>query len=175
MFALVPLPYRILAGFILIGVLIGAGFAAGHHVASNAAEVDKAKLAQAALVNLNAQIKIGNDLSDQLAKAEATVITQTVEVIKHVPTVTTGRLCLSPDAVSLLQPSTPTATDKTPRTPVAESPPALAATDRDVVYWINDANAQYDTCALRLNALIDYEFSHYGITIRPPEKVPITR
>lgn len=156
MFNLIPLPYRIVGGLVLLAALFSSGVGVGHHWASTTAEVERTKEARAALVKLNKQIARGNSLSDQLSKAEATVITKTVEVIKHVPIVTTGRLCLGADAVSLLQPAADTASQPPASPPAAESPPALAASDRDVAFWIADANAQYDTCALRLNALVDY-------------------
>lgn len=156
MFALVPLPYRILIAVLLGLTLVGGGFMAGHTVATNAAEVDRAREAKAALVKLNEQITLGNTLSNRLAQAQGAVVVKTVEVIKHVPQVTTGRLCLDTGALGLLQPGGAPGTDEAPSTPAPESPPALAASDRDVAYWIAEANQQYDTCSLRLNALVDY-------------------
>ncbi|OYW62738.1 MAG: hypothetical protein B7Z31_00260 [Rhodobacterales bacterium 12-65-15] len=159
MFSLVPLPYRILAAVLLGLALFGSGVGIGRHWAANAAEAERAKEAKAALAALNAQIARGNTLSARLAQAEGQVVIKTVEVIKNVPIVTTGRLCLGADAVRLLHPATDTASKPPASPPAAESPPALAASDRDVAYWVASANAQYDTCALRLNALVDYENS----------------
>jgi len=155
-FALVPFPYRILIAVLLGLTLVGGGFMAGHTVATNAAEVDRAREAKAALVKLNEQITLGNTLSNRLAQAQGAVVVKTVEVIKHVPQVTTGRLCLDTGALGLLQPGGAPGTDEAPSTPATESPPALAASDRDVAYWIAEANQQYDACSLRLNALVDY-------------------
>ena len=157
MLSLIPLPYRILIATLFGLSLLGGGFVAGHRVAANPAEADRSKEAKAALAALNAQIARGNTLSDQLSQAEGRVIVKTVEVIKNVPIVTTGRLCLGADAVRLLHPDAATKPGETPSTPAPESPPTLAASDRDVAYWVAEANQQYGTCALRLNALIDYE------------------
>lgn len=159
MFSLVPLPYRILAAVLLGLALFGSGVGIGHRWAANAAEVERAKEAKAALAALNAQIARGNTLSAQLSQAEGQIVTKTVEVVKYVPKVTTGRLCLDSAAVSVLQPASDPDMPKAPGKPPAESPPALAASDRDVAYWVATANQLYDTCALRLNALVDYENS----------------
>lgn len=168
MLNLIPLPYRILAAVLVALALFGGGIGVGHRWAANAAEADRAKEAKAALVKLNEQIARGNSLSDRLSKAESVVVTKTVEVIKHVPIVTTGRLCLGADAVSLLQPATDTAGTPPASPPVAESPPTLAASDRDVAgtggaasdrdvaMWIAIANQQYEVAAARLNALIEW-------------------
>lgn len=156
MFGLIPLPYRVIGGLALLAALFGSGVGVGHHWASTAAEAQRVKERDAYIAQIGIQLRRADVLSAQLSQAEARVITRTVEVIKHVPIVTTGRLCLGADAVSLLQLQPPADPDETPRPPDAESPPALAASDRDVAFWIADANAQYDTCALRLNALVDY-------------------
>lgn len=156
MFNLIPLPYRIVGALLALAALFGAGVWTGYDWAATVAEAERSKEAKAALEQLNAQIARGNRLSDQLSKAERTVVTKTVEVIKNVPIVTTGRLCLGADAVSLLYPGPSPALGEAPVTPDAKSPPALAASDRDVAYWVAGANSQYDTCALRLNALVSY-------------------
>jgi hypothetical protein len=86
--------------------------------------------------------------------AEGTIITKTVEVIKYVPKVTTGRLCLGSDAVSLLQPGATARINPATRKPVTEDANA-SASDTDIAYWVAAANKDYETCAERLNTLID--------------------
>jgi|WetSurMetagenome_2_1015567.scaffolds.fasta_scaffold205328_3 hypothetical protein len=156
MFDLIPFPYRVLIAVLLGLTLAGSGFMAGHTVATNAAEAQRAKEANAALVKLNEQIALGNTLSNRLAQAQGAAIVKTVEVIKHVPQVTTGRLCLDTGALGLLQPGGAPGTHEASSTSAAENTSALAASDRDVAYWVAEANQQYDTCSLRLNALVDY-------------------
>ena len=99
----------------------------------------------------------GNTLAQQLATRETEIVYRTKEVIKNVPQVTTGRPCLSSAAISMLnyRPDTnavPEATGK----PAPEDAAAPAATDTDVAYYLADASGQYETCASRLNSLIDY-------------------
>lgn len=97
-------------------------------------------------------------LSAELLAREEKVVYVTKEIIKYVPKYTTGKPCLSADAVSLLN-SRPSDNDKaeTGPEPTPQGPAAPAATDSDVAYWIANANGLYSTCAARLNALIDYE------------------
>jgi hypothetical protein len=78
-----------------------------------------------------------------------------VEVIKYVPKYTTGRLCLGSDAVRLLQPGDTARIGPTPSKPIAEDANA-SASDTDIAYWVAGANKDYETCAVRLNTLIDY-------------------
>jgi prophage endopeptidase len=155
-FSLIPLPYRIIGGLVLLAALFGGGVALGHHWATVAAEAQRVKERDAYIAQIGIQLKRADMLSAQLSQAEARVITKTVEVIKYVPKVTTGRLCLDSGAVSVLQPTSHPDVPEAPGKPPAESPPVAAASDRDVAYWIAGANQQYETCAQRLNALIDF-------------------
>jgi hypothetical protein len=111
-------------------------------------------------------VALNNALSGRLAVAEGTIITKTVEVIKYVPKYTTGRLCLGSDAVRLLQPGDTARVGSTASKPNAEDANA-SASDTDIAYWVADANKDYETCATRLNTLIDYvNLALYG-TNRP--------
>jgi hypothetical protein len=109
-------------------------------------------------------VALNNALSGRLAVAEGTIVTKTVEVVKYVPKYTTGRLCLGSDAVRLLQPGDTARVGPTTSKPNAEDANA-AATDTDIAYWVADANKDYETCATRLNTLIDYvSLAIYGTT-----------
>lgn len=109
-------------------------------------------------VNFQKAVTRANDLSKLLAERETEIVYRTKEVIKHVPQVTTGRPCLNPAAVRMLnaRPSSPAVPEATGK-PITEDAPPLAASDSDVAYYIADAAGQYETCAARLNALIDFE------------------
>lgn len=157
----IALPYQILAAAALAAALFGGGFASGHSWSTTKAEAKRAKDRDAYLEQIESQRKRADTLSEQLAQAEGRIVVKTVEVIKHVPSVTTGRLCLDAGAVGLLQPGAHPQPDPAPGKPAAESPPAAAASDRDVAYWIAEANRQYETCAGRMNALVDW---HLGLS-----------
>lgn len=156
---LIPAPYRALAVLVAVLALVAGGFYAGHDWATTKAEAAKVKAAEAHIKRINQAIEHGNELTRKLAAAEARVITRTVEVVKHVPSVTSGTPCLSGAAVGLLQPGADWGPYQPAGQPAAESPAHAAASDRDVAYWIADANQRYETCAARLNALVDW-FDH---------------
>jgi hypothetical protein len=156
MFSLVPLPYRVLAVVLLSLALVGGGFAAGHRAATNAAEADRADALALHIKALDAERLRADAATARIAAAEGRIVIKTVEVIRNVPSVTTGRKCLDPAAVRLLQPATDTASKPPAGKPVAESPADLAASDTDVAYWIAEANRHYETCAGRLNGLVDW-------------------
>lgn len=156
MLGAISLPYRILAVVLLALGLLGGGFYAGSSWSITKAEAQRAKEQEAYIAELGRQAKRADALSAQLSQAEGQIVTKTVEVIKYVPKVTTGRLCLDSAAVSVLQPASDPDVPKAPGKPPAESPPALAASDRDVAYWVATANQLYDTCAQRLNTLIGF-------------------
>ena len=156
LFALIPLPYRILAALLLAAVLVGGGFYSGHRWATTRADAARARAADDALRQINAELKRNHQMAAQLAAAEGRIVVKTVEVIKHVPAVTTGRLCLGPAAVSLLQPGAAWGPYQSAGQPAAKGGAQFAASDRDVGYWIADANRLYETCAARINALIDW-------------------
>lgn len=135
----------------------GIGALGGWWVASDHYEAKQLKTERAAVAKYRADVERGNTSSGKLAQAETLIQIKTVERIKYVPQVTTGRRCLEPAAVSLLNGS------GVPRLPAAAGQPAAAdaaapaASDTDVAGWIAIANGQYDLCAARLNELVDYE------------------
>lgn len=107
------------------------------------------------LARLKTAVNLGNRLSGKLAQAETTIQIKTVERIKYVPQVTAGKPCLSAAAVSLLNGDDIHLLPATGQ-PAATDAGALAASDTDVEEWGVVANGQYETCAARLNTLIDY-------------------
>lgn len=150
-------PYVLLGAAGAALALSAGSFYAGHDWATTKAEAAQVEQAAEHALKLHEAILYGSTVAAKLAAAEGKIVIKTVEVIKHVPQVTTGTTpCLSADAVSLLNPGAdegrvPTATGE----PADQSPSAPSASDRDVAYWIVETNRQYETAAARLNALID--------------------
>lgn len=134
--------------------LAGGGFYGGHRWATTVAAAERADAADATLKKLATEQLRADTLATQLASAEGKIVIKTVEVIKHVPSVTTGRLCMGADAVGLLQPGA--TWGLAPASEPAGQGAAAAASDTDLAYWIADANQRYETAAARLNALIDF-------------------
>ena len=148
------LPYQILAAVLAALAMFASGFYAGHDWSQTKAKAELAKQREAQLVEIQAHIQRADEASAKLTQAESKITIKTIEVIKRVPYVTRNVPCLSPVAVSLLQPGANDPKEATVQ-PVAEGAEA-SATDTDLAYWIVEANQQYDTCAERLNALIDW-------------------
>lgn len=157
MFSLIPLPYRILAGVLLAMAIFATGFGSGVKITKDHAAAQRL-VAQIKAENLyRAEIARGNDLSAKLAVAETAIHNKTIERVKHVKTVTTGRDCLSADAIRLLNGTSKPTLRETTGQPLAESTESLAATDTDVELWAIEVSGQYEICAGRLNQLIDFE------------------
>lgn len=148
---------KILALILFLALCAGGGFFAGYRTASNKSAARQLETERAASARYQAEVARGNLLSARLSQAETAVQTKTVERIKYVPQVTSGRRCLDPDAVRLLNGAGYPKLSQAARQPDAESPAAPAASDTDVAGWIASAHGQYETCAARLNGLIDYE------------------
>lgn len=155
-------PQIILAAVLSIGLAFGSGMYAGYDWATTKAEAQRAIDMDMANAALEKQRALANDLSFALSIAEGRIITKTVEVIKYVPKVTTGAPCLNAATVSLLQPGSNTAGNQ----PTGASTPegaAPASSDTDVAFWIASANQLYETCAVRLNSLIEFEMQRSPI------------
>lgn len=98
--------------------------------------------------------------NEQVAKVYSTRANNQIqykEVIKYVPKYTTGRPCLSADAVRLLNSET---TDNIEGVPdhtetVVEKSTGNAATDTDIATWAAEARREYEDCASNLNAIVD--------------------
>lgn len=159
-------PYALILKISLVVAFLGSVYAMGytkgnktavaHCEAAKFAELQKYQAAYQKAVNR------ANVLAQKLATRETEIVYRTKEVIKHVPKVTSGKPCLNPAAVRMLnaRPNSP-AVSEAPGKPTTESPadaPAdnPGATDTDTAYWIADAISQYEIAAARLNALVDY-------------------
>lgn len=139
----------------VIAAVIGA--LGGWWMASDHYDAKQLEAERAAVAKYRADVERGNASSAKLSQAETAIQIKTVERIKYVPQVTTGRRCLEPDAVSLLNGSGTFGLPSTAGQPAATDAAAPAASDADVAGWIASASGQYETCAARLNGLIDYE------------------
>lgn len=138
-----------------IAFIVG-GFG-GWYATSDHYEAKQAKALKDAMEKYVADVERGNKSSGNLAKQESAINAKTVEVIKYVPSVTTGRQCLDAGAVRLLNNGATPKLSETAGEPATESPSTSAASDTDVAEWIAAASGQYETCAARLNELVDYE------------------
>ena len=104
-----------------------------------------------------AEIARGDALSNQLAKTEQSLTQRTLEVQRAIHHVTTGRACLSADAVRLLNHADSDRLAVPNATGASVTENAAIATDTDVAGWIGNTQGQYETCRARLGALIDYQ------------------
>ena len=149
-------PQIILAAIISMIAALGLGFYSGQDWANTKHEAQRARDMDAHQIAMDKQRAHADELSNALSIAEGRVITQTVEVIKHVQNVTTGQPCLNAATVSLLQPGADPSL-RPPTGALATEGAAPASSDTDIAGWIATANQYYETCALRLNALVDFE------------------
>jgi hypothetical protein len=160
------IPYRFWIMLACVAALFGSGVYSGHRWATTKADAARTRAADANIAQLRAEIRRADAAAAALAAAESRIVTKTVEVIRHVPTVTTGRLCLGADAVGLLQPGAHWGPYQPPGEPADQSAAHAAASDRDVVYWAAEANRLYETCAERMNALVTW---HQAAAPEPTE------
>lgn len=151
-------PTIILAALVAALLTLSGGFAAGNHWAVTKHEAALAQQQREHMAEMDRQRAHADELSNALSIAEGRVITKTVEVIKYVPKVTTGAPCLNAATVSLLQPGSDPSL-RPPSVTLTTEGASPASSDTDVAYWIAEANRHYETCALRLNTLIDFEMS----------------
>jgi hypothetical protein len=149
-------PYRLWIMLAAIAALFGGGVYSGHRWATTVADAARARQVVAHLAQLRAETRRADAATAALATAESRIVTKTVEVIRHVPTVTTGRLCFGADAVRMLQPGTDWGPYQPASEPAGQGAAHAAASDRDVAYWAAEANRLYETCAARMNALADW-------------------
>ena len=149
-------PQIILGAILAVITSLGIGFYSGQDWAKTKAEAQRARDLAAYNLSMDKQREQADELSHALSIAEGRIITKTVEVIKYVPKVTTGAPCLNAATVSLFQPGADPGLRPPPGalTPEGAAP---AASDTDIAGWIATANQYYETCAVRLNALVDFE------------------
>jgi len=123
--------------------------------ATHAAE--KRKAAEQAASTLQAAQARGDALSTGLLNQQTTIDQLKTEARRAIPQVTTGKPCLGPAALRVL--------DSAPGLDVAGLSPATGgaaaeggpvATDADIAGWVVDAGAQYEVCRARFGALIDW-------------------
>lgn len=148
-------PTMILAAIAFVAVTLTGGFLTGYEWAGTrhkAAQAEQLIAHNKAVGKLQAH---ADELSHALSIAEGRVIHTTVEVIKYVDKYTTGKPCLDAAAVGVLQPGSSPGL-RPPTGQHATEGTGAAASDRDVYLWIGQANYHYETCALRLNALINF-------------------
>ena len=150
------IPYRTWIMLAAVAALFGSGVYSGHHWATTKYNAARAIAADLAVQRIRSEMQRADALAAQLSAAESRIVTKTVEVIRHVPTVTTGRLCLGADAVGLLQPGAHWGPYQPAGEPAGQGSAHAAASDRDVAYWAAEANRLYATCAERMNALADW-------------------
>lgn len=149
-------PQILLAAILSVITSLGLGFYSGYDWATTKAEAQRANDQDAYNAQLKRQLAHANDLSKALSISEGRIVTKTVEVIKYVPKVTTGAPCLNAATVSLLQPGTDPGL-RPPTGALAPEGSAAASSDTDIAVWIATANQYYETCAARLNSLVDLE------------------
>jgi prophage endopeptidase len=113
--------------------------------------------AERAISDLQAAQARSDALSAGLLHQQATIDQLKTEARRAIPQVTTGRPCLGPAALRVL--------DGAPGLDVAGLPPAAGgaaaeggpvATDTDIAGWAVDAGAAYEVCRARFDALIDW-------------------
>jgi prophage endopeptidase len=118
---------------------------------------EKRLAAEKATSDLQAAQARGDALSTGLLNQQARIDQLTMEARRAIPQVTTGRPCLGPAALRVL--------DSAPGLDVAGLPPAAGgaaaeggpiATDTDIAGWAVDAGAAYEVCRARFGALIDW-------------------
>ncbi|GLT22663.1 hypothetical protein GCM10007933_21230 [Zoogloea oryzae] len=154
--------YSALAGLIVGGAVAGTGAALYYRaeiaqLISTQAEQAKKAAIDAARRLLDANTR-ADALSAQLSATESAAAAATLEKAREIPRVTTGRPCLGPGAVRLLNGAGQPGAGTVPQTPGAPAAAdAAVATDTDVAGWIAGAQGQYETCRARLGALIDFE------------------
>ena len=140
-----------------------------HQTYSDAA----AEAAQGTISRLQSAKLTGDDLTQRLQVTEATLQVNQTRFEHEIKRATTGRTCLSADAVRLL--NTGTESDRgAGRVPSATGSAAAAdgaaATDTDVAEWAALARRQFDVCRARLDALIDFSLTDFKNTAKPRDK-----
>lgn len=155
---MIPIQYKILAVALLLGGVFSAGAYAGYKLEHTRGQAAELASQQAAEAQYKAAVQRGDELSGRLAAAQSAIQVRTVERIKYVPQVTSGRECLSAAAVGVLDGSAPgLKLSQAAGEPVAADAAASAASDRDVADWVAGAEDQYEQCAARLNSLVTFE------------------
>lgn len=122
---------------------------------SSIAELDRLRARAAATALQAAQVR-GNILTSDLLARQQQI--DRIQKARHaeLARLTTGRPCLSADAVGVLNEQAGSGSGVPQATGITAATGATFATDADVGQWAADARASYDTCRSRLDALIDW-------------------
>lgn len=119
------------------------------------AESDRLRARAAATALQSAQVR-GDVLTRDLLAREALINRLSKEKRDALSRLTTGRPCLSADAVGVLNDQAGAGTGMPQATGSSASTDGGFATDADVGQWAAAAIAAHDTCRHRLDALIDW-------------------
>jgi hypothetical protein len=122
---------------------------------SSIAESDKLRALAAATALQAAQVR-GETLTRDLLARQQQIERLAKEKRDALNRLTTGRPCLSADAVGVLNGPEGASAGVPAPTGGAAATGGGFATDSDVGGWAADARASHDTCRSRLNALIDW-------------------
>ena len=124
-------------------------------IRSSIAESDRLRARAAATALQAAQVR-GDTLSRDLLAREALINRISKEKRDALSRLTTGRPCLSADAVGVLNDQASAGAGMPQSTGSSASTDGGFATDADVGQWAAAAIAAHDTCRKRLDALIDW-------------------
>ena len=122
---------------------------------SSIAESGRLRARAAATALQSAQVR-GDVLTRDLLTREAMINRLSKEKRDALSRLTTGRPCLSADAVGVLNGTTGTGDGMPQATGIPAATGGGFATDADVGQWAAAAIAAHDTCRQRLEALIDW-------------------
>lgn len=147
----------IIVGIFLV-MLAGSctwGYYKGYESRDNEVKVENAEYAEQVAEAFVIQVEYGNKKAAEVEEQKEASSKILIEVLKNVPKVTTGRECLSADAVRLLNESIKKTGMSTNTSKPTEESTGGVATDTDLVGWIASAQDQYRKCASSNNGKID--------------------
>ena len=169
-----PGPLNVIAVPLLaLGLVIGGwgGWTLGRARLQTEQAQQAEQAAERAATALAAAQARGDALSSALSERQDQIDRLTKEKRDAVAPATTGRTCLEPAALRMLDGA---AGLQVARLPEAPRDPAAAgaaiATDTDVARWALDAGAQHEQCRARLDALIAWHQD--DASLNPHEPTP---
>jgi len=151
-----------LAGLLLVLAWTGASFYTGDRVRNAAWLQVQASAQQTALKLLQDEQARGDVLAAGLLVQQAQIDQLKEEAHRAITTHTTGRACLDGAALRVLSRAPGITLVPAPTSNPAAAHGATAsaaddyASDTQIAHWAIDAAGQYETCRLRLDALIDW-------------------
>lgn len=124
---------------------------------SEAYMAEKKQLAEQAAQTLQAAQDRGDALTTGLLNQQTRIDKLKTEAHHAITQVTTGKPCLGPAALRLLDSAPGLGVNGLPTTTGgAAAADGRVALDSDIAGWAVDAGAQYEVCRARLDALIDF-------------------